>query len=226
MAGDDVEPGTAEYAGLGRGSSRRGRLSSAATSEDGEGEDGGPRQQNEGGQRGRGRSRERGRLGLREGGRGLTKGKNFIAEEEHQLTRSVMAVSQDPIVGNQQQKGAFWECIVEHYDLNHTTGSRGARSLESKWGLIKHDVGKFIMYHKQIVNLNKTGVSTADIVKLAKDLYRLKHVKGHDFTFEHCWVLVREFPKWVDGWASPHSSSSATPPNRPRVGNPQATGEA
>jgi hypothetical protein len=56
-----------------------------------------------------------------------------------------MAVSQDPIVGNQQQKGAFWKRIAKHYDLNRTTGSRGARSLESKWRLIKHDVGKFIM---------------------------------------------------------------------------------
>jgi hypothetical protein len=70
MAGDNVEPGAAEYAGRGRGS----------------------RQQNEGGQRGRGRSRGRCRLGLGEGGRVLTKGKNFIVEEERQLTRSVMAV--------------------------------------------------------------------------------------------------------------------------------------
>jgi hypothetical protein len=94
MAGDNVEPGAAEYAGRGRGSSRRvrGRLTGAATSEDVEGEDGGPRQQNEGGQRGRGRSRGRCRLGLGEGGRVLTKGKNFIVEEERQLTRSVMAV--------------------------------------------------------------------------------------------------------------------------------------
>jgi hypothetical protein len=82
------------------------------------------------------------------------------------------------------------------------------------------------MYHKKIVNLNKTGLFVANIVKLEKDLYRLKHIKGHDFTFEHCWMLVREYPKWVDGWASPRSSSSATPPKRPRVGDPQAAGEA
>jgi hypothetical protein len=59
-----------------------------------------------------------------------------------------MAVSHDHIVGNQRYKGAFWERIAEHYDLNCRTGSRGAHSLESKWGVIKHDVGKFIMYHK------------------------------------------------------------------------------
>jgi hypothetical protein len=73
--------------------------------------------------------------------------------------------------------------------------------------------------------LNKIGVSAADIMKLAKDLYRLKYVKGHNFTFEHCWMLVWEYPKWADGWASPRSSSSATPPKRLRVGDLQVAGE-
>jgi hypothetical protein len=228
MASDDVDTGAAGYGGRGRepNGRGRGRLSGAAATVHIEGEDDGRTEEGEGASQGRGRGRGRGRLGLCEGGRAPTKDKNFIPEEERQLTRSVMAISQDPIVGNQQHKGAFWERIAEHYDLNRRTGSRGARSLESKWGVIKHDIGKFIMYHKQIVALNKTGVSAADIVKMAKDLYRLKHVKGHDFIFEHCWVLVREFPKWADGWASPRSSSSATPPKQARVGDPQALVES
>ena len=32
-----------------------------------------------------------------------TKGKNFVPDEERQLARSVLAISQDPIVGNQQK---------------------------------------------------------------------------------------------------------------------------
>jgi hypothetical protein len=43
------------------------------------------------------------------------KGKNFVHEEECQLTRSTLAISQDPIVGNQQRGNSFWERIFEHY---------------------------------------------------------------------------------------------------------------
>ena len=42
------------------------------------------------------------------------KGKNSRVDEEYQLTRPVLASSQDPIVGNQQKSSSFWECIFEH----------------------------------------------------------------------------------------------------------------
>ena len=60
------------------------------------------------------------------------KGKNFGPEEERQLTRSVLAISQDPICGNQQKGNAFWERIFLHYEQCRPGGHRGARSLESK----------------------------------------------------------------------------------------------
>jgi hypothetical protein len=37
----------------------------------------------------------------RKSGVRAVKGKNWVADEERQLARSVLAVSQDPIVGNQ-----------------------------------------------------------------------------------------------------------------------------
>jgi hypothetical protein len=39
------------------------------------------------------------------------KGKNFVREEEEQLCYSVLHVSQDRIVGNQQKSGVFWSRI-------------------------------------------------------------------------------------------------------------------
>jgi hypothetical protein len=72
--------------------------------------------------------------------RATTNRKNFVPNEERQLTRSVLVISQDPICGNQQKSSAFWERIFLHYDECRPGGFRPARSLESKWGLIKHDV--------------------------------------------------------------------------------------
>jgi hypothetical protein len=39
-------------------------------------------------------------------------------------------------------------------------------------------------------------------------LYRQKSPKKQDFAFEHCWVLLKDHPKWMDGWTSPKASSS------------------
>ena len=45
---------------------------------------------------------------------------------------------------------------------------------------------------------------------MAKDLYRTKTAKNTEFMFEHCWELVKDFPRWVDGV----SPSRQTTPSR------------
>ena len=57
--------------------------------------------------------------------------------------------------------------------------------MESKWGMIKHDVGKFIGAYNQIKMLNKNGTKEANIICMAKDLYRTKTAKNTEFMFEH-----------------------------------------
>ena len=97
-----------------------------------------------------------------------------------------------------------------HYEQCRPGGHRGARSLESKWVTIKHDVGKFIGAYNQVKRLNKSGTKEADILRMAKDLYRTKSVKNTEFMFEHCWELVKDFPRWADGV----SPSRQTTPSR------------
>ena len=71
--------------------------------------------------------RERGGgLGSPEGGPAKVgcKGNFFIRVEEEQLCKSVMLVSQDRVVGNQQKAGVFWERITKHYNENRPDGVR------------------------------------------------------------------------------------------------------
>ena len=129
------------------------------------------------------------------------KGKIYLREEEEQLCRSVMHVLQDRIVGNQQTAGIFWERVSEHYDDNKHAGLRPQRSLKTKWGNVKHDVSKWIGVHSQVMKLVRSGSSVADNLKRAHDLYRQKDAKGCDFVYEHCWMLMRDNPRWTLGWA-------------------------
>ena len=128
------------------------------------------------------------------------KGKNFSSEEERQLCRSFLHVSQDPIAGNGQRAGAFWDRITRHYPEHkpHGREDRPARSLETKWGAIKHDVAKFVAVHSQVLNLKESGTSLEDVLQRALELYRVKHPKQQGFLYLHCWTILKDIPRWFD----------------------------
>ena len=109
-------------------------------------------------------------------------------------------MTQDRIVGNQQSAGVFWERITTHYQETQPHGPRPQRSLETKLGIIKHDVSKSIGVYSQVMRLNRSRTSASDTLRRAHKLYKQKNKKGFDVTFEHCWVLLRDHPKWSEGW--------------------------
>ena len=128
------------------------------------------------------------------------KGRNFSSEEERQLCRSFLHVSQDPIAGNGQRAGAFWDRIARHYQDHKPQGreDRPARSLETKWGVIKHDVSKFVAVHSQVLNLKESGTSLEDVLQRALELYRVKHPKQQGFLYIHCWTILKDIPRWFE----------------------------
>ncbi|KAH8947281.1 hypothetical protein BDL97_11G032300 [Sphagnum fallax] len=99
------------------------------------------------------------------------KGKTFVVEEEKQVCRFVLHVSQDLITRNGQKN--------QHL----------ARSLEIKWGLIKHDVAKFFA-------LNESGTSSEDTLQKVLELFNSKHPKQNAFAFIHCWLILKDVLRW------------------------------
>jgi hypothetical protein len=128
------------------------------------------------------------------------KGKNFVPDEEIQLCRSYLSVSQNPVPENGQKNQAFWERVQNHYNQNRPGGvaERPARSLESKWGVIKHDVGMFLGHYEDAVKTCKSGASSEDILQKALELYKTKHPKNSAFVFIHCWLFLKDVPRWAD----------------------------
>jgi hypothetical protein len=84
--------------------------------------------------------------------------------------------------------------------MKRLQGFQPACSLESKWGLIKHNVAKWIGIYQHVLNLNKSETNVADLLKRTHELYLVKSKNNTDFAFEDCWVLVKDQPKWIDGW--------------------------
>ena len=140
-----------------------------------------------------------------------SKGVNFTPDEECQLCRFVLHVNQDPRVGNGQKNATFWDMITTHFNNVAPSGKRPERSLESKWSAIKHDISKFVGVHSYVEDLRRSGTSEADILVEVLDLYKIKHPKGASFTYMHCWYLLRNVPRWVEGGISESRRSPSRP---------------
>jgi hypothetical protein len=46
--------------------------------------------------------------------------------------------------------------------------------------------------------LNELGNSIEDTLHKALKLYKLKHPKNLGFCFIHCWLLLKDVPRWND----------------------------
>ena len=108
---------------------------------------------------------------------------------------------------------------------------RPRRSLETKWGVIKHDVSKFCGVYKSILLLRESGTSGEDVLDRALDLYKVRHPKQQPFVFVHCWRLLKDIPRWVDvvgSTATPQASirSPTGMPKRRTVAQPPGELEA
>lgn len=128
------------------------------------------------------------------------KGKNFTAEEECTLCRAFLAVSQGPVVENGQKTASMWERVATSFNERnqpHGLAPRSARSLESKWGTIKHDVSFFVGCHASVES-SKEFTNSENVIEKALELYRSKHPRGGTFIHLHCWRILHEVPQWCD----------------------------
>lgn len=75
---------------------------------------------------------------------------------------------------------------------------RLSKSLASKWSLIKDDKSKFIGVHVQVVKINKNGTSVADTLRRTYEFHKIKYPKDLGFFYAHCWLFLKDFPKWAE----------------------------
>jgi hypothetical protein len=128
------------------------------------------------------------------------KGRNFSNEEEMQVCRSQLCILQDPIVGNGQRKEAFWDRVSTHYNRHwpRGLGESSARSIETKWGVIKHDVSKFCAVYGHCYDNRESGQSLDDILQAALELYKVQQARNQPIVYFHCWYLLKDHPRWME----------------------------
>lgn len=81
------------------------------------------------------------------------KGRNFSKEEDVQLCKSWLTISEDPITGTDQRASTFWESVVKDYSTYQSHGDRTLCSLQSRWGVINRGVSKFVGFLDKVSNV-------------------------------------------------------------------------
>ena len=59
----------------------------------------------------------------------------------------------------------------------------------------------------EVRHLHKSGILEVDVIQCAHKIFKNKNPKNIEFGFEHCWCLVKGFPRWAEGWGSMQKSS-------------------
>jgi len=88
---------------------------------------------------------------------------NFNPEEDGYLVKSWLEISCDPITSTGQKRERLWERILHRYNLKRGSNpERSVRSLQSRWDVIKTEVGKFASFFADAVRENPSGMSDSD----------------------------------------------------------------
>lgn len=124
-------------------------------------------------------------------------GSNFTIEEDKLLVSAWLNISMDPVTGTDQNKTTFWQRVEELFHQSKKGGSnRTENSLMNRWSTIQFSTNKFCTFYAMIQSLNQSGTTEEDKVEAARDMYRKFNDSGSAFQFEHCWVILKNQPKW------------------------------
>ncbi|TVU35356.1 hypothetical protein EJB05_17242 [Eragrostis curvula] len=126
-----------------------------------------------------------------------TKLGNFNPDEDVNLVKSWLEISLDPITSNAQKKDGYWLKILQRYNLRRKSyPERSLRSLQSRWDIIKAEVGKFASVYADVIRENPSGMSDADKSTHAATIFA--GIYKHSFPYMHCWEIMKDEPKWQD----------------------------
>jgi hypothetical protein len=101
------------------------------------------------------------------------------------------------VIGNGKKFARFWDRVQKVFNKLCLIGCtlRFARLLEAKWGIIKHDVAKFIGNYIVVLMLCESRIAFEDTFHKALDLYKTKHPKHQAFTYLHVWYVLKDIPQ-------------------------------
>jgi hypothetical protein len=155
-----------------------------------------------------------------------SRGKNFTADEDADLCRAWLAVSQDATAGTDQRAETFWGRVMEEFVAMSSGETRTIQSLQTRWSSLQANVSKFCGYLAAVKNEEHSGWSPENILKEA--LHRYADFRKSAFDSMACYEILKDAPKWhvkmlpkkkvavvVDGYEEKDELEPFVSPSRP-----------
>ncbi|KAK7822901.1 glutathione s-transferase t3 [Quercus suber] len=139
------------------------------------------------------------------------RGVAFNHEEDKLLVAAWLNTSVDPVHGNEQHKTTFYGKVAKYFKDHKTDSTRSISSLTSRWGMINRETVKFCGALAKVEAKNESGTTAEMKIKKARELF--KELYGTHFLYEHCWLMLKDFPKWAS--TMPREDSSKEMPQTP-----------
>ncbi|EHS64514.1 uncharacterized protein PGTG_20976 [Puccinia graminis f. sp. tritici CRL 75-36-700-3] len=126
---------------------------------------------------------------------GQKKTSNYSEQEDVELCRAWVQISEDPVVGTNQEGSTFWVRIEKLYrEATPNSPSRPVGSIKSRWALLQKSINKFRGCVVQVESFNASGTSAEDQLNRALRLF----TEDQKCSFKHlrCYNLLVRSPKW------------------------------
>jgi hypothetical protein len=126
------------------------------------------------------------------------RGSSYNVKEDEHLCNTILSISHDPITGVNQEGRVYWERITSAFNSSKDPwiAHRPRKSLENRFGTIKHDTKKYMGCVSQVRRLQQSGTNAKDEEQAALALYKEQPSnEGKDFKFMHCWNILKDAPE-------------------------------
>ncbi|XP_048637633.1 glutathione S-transferase T3-like [Brassica napus] len=117
--------------------------------------------------------------------------------EDMVLISSWLNTSKDPVVGNEQRSGAFWNRIAAYFAASPkiaATEHRESTHCKQRWHKINDQVNKFCRAFEAATRQKTSGQNENDVLNRAHEIFFTNHRKK--FILEHAWKELRNDQKW------------------------------
>ncbi|KAA1091080.1 hypothetical protein PGT21_050242 [Puccinia graminis f. sp. tritici] len=123
------------------------------------------------------------------------KAPNYTETEDFEVCRAWVQVSEDPMVGTNQDGNMFWSRVSTLYHEAVPDPIRPVDSLKKRWSnYLQPLINKFRGFVNLVKSRNESGASAEDQLNRALRLYS-QDQQSH-FKYLRCYNLLAKSPKW------------------------------
>ncbi|KAA1104635.1 hypothetical protein PGT21_050359 [Puccinia graminis f. sp. tritici] len=123
-----------------------------------------------------------------------TRGPKYTEDEDVQLCRSWLEITEDPLNSTNQTADTFWTRVEEHFSKHLCDPPQSFNSLKSRWQAVQRAINKFHGCFKQVQQANQSGASNDDQLSTALKLYAATEKRS--FPHLRCYHVLSNAPKW------------------------------